>query len=184
MNDGLDVHQFSSNYDNIDEIRNNSLNSGEGVVTSSKKVSKKEKHKRMRKIIASVGFVATLGLGAGIKTSFDKLNDFLDLRYLENDFWESYIDPNVHNNQNGTFSYYYGNIAEAISKDGEIKDDVYYMTQCMSAHVDDVLLHTEYGNYETFLSQNGYESEEEFLHDMRRQILAGSFEAEKQSVSR
>ena len=41
MNDGLDVHQFN-NYGNIDEIRNNSLNSGEGIITSTKKVSRKK----------------------------------------------------------------------------------------------------------------------------------------------
>lgn len=203
MNDGLDVHQFSRSSENIDEVINNSLNSGEGVVSKTKTVSKRSINKRMRKMIAAASLVTSVGLGMELKTGLDNFNDFLTLRYSENEFWKTYIDPNVHKNGsgpiidgepligNGTFSYYYGNIADAISADGEIKDDVYYMTKTMNkeedgkyVYIDAVLAHTEYGNFETFLSENGYESEEEFDSDVRRQILAGNFEAEKQSVSR
>lgn len=136
------------------------------------RITKKEYVRRMKITVGTTAVIAAIA-GGFAKEGFNFMSR---QRLLTNEIVEFHgdvINPNTHrtlDKQNYFYDYAY--IAQAIMTSDDVERNVFLAYRNFhSPRIDDVLKYTPYKTFEGFLSEYGYQNEEQFNDLMSEQVM-------------
>lgn len=168
--------EYSSSPRDVESIRKKSMSGESGRRTGERKIRLpisvyKARLKMLAVAVAAVTSVAVSCVPGAIKS----VSDNWTINKLTNDFHYEYVRPETHRtDDNEHFFYDYDDIAKHLEEYGDFDEAVFLLNRDIGYYqTGQVLRWTPYESFTNYLSEKGYEDEDDFQDDMRSQVLMG-----------
>ena len=157
----------------LEELRKKSTSGSTGIKKSKKMNITREEYITRMKIIAGTTAIAVSLLIGGGSLLVNKLMDKATLSTLRSEYYNELINGNIHRTDDRENIWYdYGNIAEELKQQNDFDEALYFMNIYLGDEkTDNVLIYTDYKDFENYKEQKGYSSSEDFRDRMKKRAL-------------
>lgn len=146
------------------------------------RMQKEEKLRRIRRVVVAASFALMVAASPVL------IHNFVDNRIMDSlvmDFKTEVIAPETHRtDDNQHYFYDEADIADKITSMDDIDEAVYLLQVNVGEHnTNQILEHTDYGSFDGFKEERGYESTEDFMRRTREHILDKTKNEENHELS-
>lgn len=160
----------------VEAIRKKSMSGETGKRTGERriKMTLSSYKKRLKMLAAAVALVTSVAVSC-VPGAIKSVSDSWTVNKLMSDFHQEYVQPETHRtDDNKHFFYDYNDIARHLEEYGDFDEAVYLLNKDIGYYqTGHVLRWTPYESFTNYLEKKGYEDEEEFQDDMKKQIIMG-----------